>query len=179
MPIDAHRRAILAHIGAHRVTIIQDETGCGKSSRLPQMLLDYGGSEVRKMVAQPRRLAAHSLLQRARQSLPPERRHLVRMRMGHGVRDEESGTRLWYVMTGYLGEGLVARRQHPHAGDGQLLCVLCHGERGAGGRGDGIVSRRQRVGRPWRSSRRPRRWRAGPPHCRRMAGRCTHSYGCV
>ena len=116
MPIDAHRRTILAHIGAHRVTIIQDETGCGKSSRLPQMLLDYGGSEGQMMVAQPRRLAAHSLLQRARQSLPPERRHLVRMRMGHGVRDEESGTRLWYVITGAGQSGqLLLIRMSLHA----------------------------------------------------------------
>jgi hypothetical protein len=43
-----------------RVTIIQGETGRGKSSRLPHMLIQAGGPRVKMMVAQPRRTAAHS-----------------------------------------------------------------------------------------------------------------------
>jgi hypothetical protein len=98
LPIDAHRDEILAHIAKHRVTVIQGETGCGKSSRLPQMLLEDGGPMVRMMVAQPRRIAAHSLLQRARSCLgkSPQEQGLVGMRMGHGVKDETPYTRLWY-----------------------------------------------------------------------------------
>ena len=40
LPIDEHRKKILDHIERDRVTIIQGETGCGKSSRLPVMLLE-------------------------------------------------------------------------------------------------------------------------------------------
>ena len=40
LPIDEHRDEILYRIGRDRVTIIQGETGCGKSSRLPVMLLE-------------------------------------------------------------------------------------------------------------------------------------------
>ena len=67
LPIDAHRDDILRHIAQHRVTIIQGETGCGKSSRLPHMLMEAGGMHVKMMVAQPRRIAAHSLMDRAKQ----------------------------------------------------------------------------------------------------------------
>jgi|EP01046_Picozoa_sp_COSAG06_P000662 HrpA-like RNA helicase len=51
---------ILRHIKHNRVTIIQGETGRGKSSRLPHMLIQAGGPRVKMMVAQPRRTAAHS-----------------------------------------------------------------------------------------------------------------------
>jgi hypothetical protein len=40
LPIDGYRKEILDRIAADRVTIIQGETGCGKSSRLPVMLLE-------------------------------------------------------------------------------------------------------------------------------------------
>ena len=44
LPIDEHRKKILDHIERDRVTIIQGETGCGKSSRLPVMLLEDAAS---------------------------------------------------------------------------------------------------------------------------------------
>ena len=40
LPIDAYREEILKRIARDRVTIIHGETGCGKSSRLPVILLD-------------------------------------------------------------------------------------------------------------------------------------------
>ena len=40
LPIDDHREEILKLISRDRVTMIQGETGCGKSSRLPVMLLE-------------------------------------------------------------------------------------------------------------------------------------------
>eukprot|EP01052_Picozoa_sp_SAG31_P033466 SAG31_NODE_3787_length_3882_cov_1.231827_2_plen_520_part_00 len=101
LPIDAHRQQIIDHIQSHRVTIIQGETGCGKSSRLPQMLLEED-QNVRMMVAQPRRIAAHALFERARACLGPGKQDLVGVRMGHGVKTETESTRMWYVTTGYL-----------------------------------------------------------------------------
>ncbi len=40
LPIDAYRDIILDKIKSDRVTIIHGETGCGKSSRVPAMLLE-------------------------------------------------------------------------------------------------------------------------------------------
>jgi HrpA-like RNA helicase len=40
LPIDLHRHTILERIRHERVVIIHGETGCGKSSRLPQFLLE-------------------------------------------------------------------------------------------------------------------------------------------
>jgi HrpA-like RNA helicase len=40
LPIDEHRETILERIRFDRVVIIHGETGCGKSSRLPQFLLE-------------------------------------------------------------------------------------------------------------------------------------------
>ena len=103
LPIDAHRETILAHIAAHRVTVIVGETGCGKSSRLPVMLLQSGGSAkrpVKMFCSQPRRIAAKALCNRVRTT--PGFAGLVGMRMGHGEKDESRGTRIWFVTTGYL-----------------------------------------------------------------------------
>jgi hypothetical protein len=138
LPIDAHREEILAHIGRDRVTIIHGETGCGKSSRLPLMLLEQAeaaGTQCRMMISQPRRIAASSLMKRLRSM--PGVGDKVGLRMGHGVRDEKDGTVISFVTTGYLVR-LVAHnprafRHHTHliidevherSIDGDLLCLL-------------------------------------------------------
>lgn len=38
LPIEDYAGAILKHIAQHRVTFIQGETGCGKSSMVPQFM---------------------------------------------------------------------------------------------------------------------------------------------
>ena len=40
LPIDAHADKIAEHVARHRVTVIHGETGCGKSSRVPLILLE-------------------------------------------------------------------------------------------------------------------------------------------
>ena len=60
LPIDSHEERIIANIANHRVTIIHGETGCGKSSRVPVMLLDAPSPEpslpkVKFFISQPRR----------------------------------------------------------------------------------------------------------------------------
>lgn len=72
LPIDAYKEEILYRIDRDRVTIIQGETGCGKSSRIPVMLLEESqrrGVRCRMMVSQPRRIAASSLMKRVRSTL--------------------------------------------------------------------------------------------------------------
>jgi hypothetical protein len=57
LPIDQYRDLILDKINQDRVVIIHGETGSGKSSRLPVMLLenaDLKGQECKIMISQPR-----------------------------------------------------------------------------------------------------------------------------
>ena len=100
LPIDSHRERIMKEINENRVTIIQAETGAGKSSRLPVFLLEEEGSSV--VICQPRRIAAQSLVDRL-QSIHPKLRNQVALRMGHGVRKyENKETRAWFMTTGYV-----------------------------------------------------------------------------
>ena len=41
LPICEHQETIIQYIANHRVTCIQGETGCGKSSMVPQFVLEY------------------------------------------------------------------------------------------------------------------------------------------
>ena len=119
LPIDAHKDEILARIASDRVTIIHGETGCGKSSRLPLMLLEHHeqlGEECRMLVSQPRRIAASSLMKRLRTQIGTK----VGLRMGHGIRDEDDDTRISFVTTGYLVR-LIAHAPSALAGHTHLI----------------------------------------------------------
>lgn len=55
-----HRDNILELIQTHRVVCIEGETGCGKSTMVPQFILD-AVSECRVIICQPRRVGVVSL----------------------------------------------------------------------------------------------------------------------
>jgi XPG domain containing len=127
LPIDDHRDAILESIRKYRVTIIHGETGCGKSSRVPVMLLDAPPpdpalAQVKLFISQPRRIAAKALVERVR-SCEPKHGNKFALRMGHGWREyESSATRAWFVTTGYLTRLLA---NHPEKFDGCTHLVKC------------------------------------------------------
>ncbi len=59
LPIDAHVAEITDTVRRHQVTVIAGETGCGKTSRVPLMLLDdWSGNAGQIVCTQPRRIAA-------------------------------------------------------------------------------------------------------------------------
>jgi HrpA-like RNA helicase len=138
LPIDDHRDEILENIFNNRVCIIHGETGCGKSSKVPLILLEDArerGESVKMFVSQPRRIAARALMQRVRQV--PGCESLVGMRLGHGMRDETPSTRIWFVTTGYLVRllahhpetlrdhtHLVIDEVHERSVDTDILCLL-------------------------------------------------------
>ncbi|XP_037076893.1 ATP-dependent RNA helicase DHX30-like [Pollicipes pollicipes] len=69
LPIRAWRDEIISAVDRHRVLVIKGETGSGKSTQVPQMLLDAWtergcGADCNIVVSQPRRLAAVSLARR-------------------------------------------------------------------------------------------------------------------
>jgi len=54
-------------VESHQVTVIEGETGCGKTTQVPQYILDYYAAQGRYcniIVTQPRRIAAVSIARR-------------------------------------------------------------------------------------------------------------------
>lgn len=86
LPIDEHEERILESIKKNRVTIVQGETGCGKSSRIPVMIMrapvpDPRLKKVKLFMSQPRRIAAKGLVERVR-AVEPALRDQIALRMG-------------------------------------------------------------------------------------------------
>ena len=144
LPVDEHREKILQSVRSNPVTIINGMTGCGKSTRIPVMILEDSrlpsvdgekqiGKDAYVMVSQPRRIAATALKNRLAQTLGDQ----VGLRLGKGRREESADTRIWFVTTGYLVRLLAHRVQafarfthlvideiHERSLDCDLLCYL-------------------------------------------------------
>ena len=83
LPISARRDEIRAAIEAHPVVIVCGETGSGKTTQLPKMLLQMGrGAKARIGHTQPRRIAARSVAARIAEELKTE----LGERVGYKVR---------------------------------------------------------------------------------------------
>ncbi|KAM3599823.1 uncharacterized protein V6R79_012165 [Siganus canaliculatus] len=112
LPVFQHRHRILEALQRHPVVVVAGETGSGKSTQIPQFLLEElltGGTSAKPcniVVTQPRRISAMSLACRVSQELgcedgPGSRSSLC----GYQIRMEnQSGewTRLLYCTTGVL-----------------------------------------------------------------------------
>ncbi|KAJ1458722.1 hypothetical protein M885DRAFT_82315 [Pelagophyceae sp. CCMP2097] len=104
LPIDRARKAIVDRILQAQCTIVRGETGSGKSTRLPRFILeDMPGAKV--VVAQPRRLAALQLYERAKADgvAVGVRVGMAGLASGEGdevERGDPSRVRLWYMTSG-------------------------------------------------------------------------------
>ncbi|XP_049593845.1 ATP-dependent RNA helicase DHX29 [Syngnathus scovelli] len=112
LPVFQQRQRVLEALQRHRVVVVAGETGSGKSTQIPQFLLDellLSGEAARPcniVVTQPRRISAMSLACRVSQELgcqdgPGSKSSLC----GYQIRMEnQSGewTRLLYCTTGVL-----------------------------------------------------------------------------
>ncbi|TRY56738.1 hypothetical protein DNTS_027364 [Danionella cerebrum] len=73
LPVDSYKEKILEALSESQVVVIAGETGCGKTTRIPRMLLESWierglGAECNVLVTQPRRICAVSV--RLESSLP-------------------------------------------------------------------------------------------------------------
>lgn len=75
LPITSFKSNVLQALDSHNVILISGETGCGKSTQVPQFLLEdtlltkENGANCNIVCTQPRRLAAISLAERVSQEL--------------------------------------------------------------------------------------------------------------
>lgn len=89
LPVDSHKEAILSAVEQHPVVVVAGDTGCGKTTRIPQLLLEHyilegRGAQCNVVVTQPRRISAISVAQRVAQELGPS----LRRNVGYQVRLE-------------------------------------------------------------------------------------------
>lgn len=86
LPISARRDELLEVLAAHQVVIVAGETGSGKSTQLPKLLLE-AGCGVTGLIGhtQPRRVAARTIAERVAEELGTE----VGDRVGYAVRFED------------------------------------------------------------------------------------------
>uniref|UniRef100_UPI00358FA5D5 ATP-dependent RNA helicase TDRD9-like n=1 Tax=Myxine glutinosa TaxID=7769 RepID=UPI00358FA5D5 len=111
-PITCHRQQILNVIGSNPVVIVQGTTGSGKSTQIPQYVLDQyaaGGEVCNIVVTQPRRLAARSIAA----WISHERGWPLGSVIGYQVgldHNTSVDTRLTYMTTGVLLRKIVSEK---------------------------------------------------------------------
>uniref|UniRef100_A0A0P6K381 Putative ATP-dependent RNA helicase DHX57 n=1 Tax=Heterocephalus glaber TaxID=10181 RepID=A0A0P6K381_HETGA len=106
LPAWEERETILKLLSKHQVVVISGMTGCGKTTQIPQFILDDSLSGPPEKVAniictQPRRISAVSVAER----VAKERAERVGLTVGYQIRLESvksSATRLLYCTTGVL-----------------------------------------------------------------------------
>ncbi|XP_023512682.1 DExH-box ATP-dependent RNA helicase DExH6 isoform X1 [Cucurbita pepo subsp. pepo] len=92
LPIASFQDVITSTVESHQVVLISGETGCGKTTQVPQFLLDYmwGKGEACKIICtQPRRISATSVSER----ISYERGENVGSDVGYKIRLESKGGR--------------------------------------------------------------------------------------
>jgi ATP-dependent RNA helicase DHX29 len=110
LPIWDYRERIVATIVAHQVTVLCAETGAGKSTQVPSLLLQNqltSGMDSKILITQPRRISAISLARRVSEELGENKGEIGTRQslVGYAIRLESrvsSATRITYVTTGVL-----------------------------------------------------------------------------
>ena len=103
LPVQAARSRILYALEQYAVVVLVGETGSGKTTQVPQYLLEAGWAQERQIVcAQPRRMAATSVAAYVAQ----ERQVRLGEEVGYAIRFDEqvhpTRTRLRYTTPGML-----------------------------------------------------------------------------
>ncbi|KAK2960604.1 putative Pre-mRNA-splicing factor ATP-dependent RNA helicase ddx-15 [Blattamonas nauphoetae] len=103
LPIAQFRNDILKSIHSNQIVILQGETGCGKSTQIPQYLVEagYTANGMRIGCTQPRRVAAVSIARRVAEEMDVTLGYEV----GYQIRFDDktsAGTFLTYLTDGRL-----------------------------------------------------------------------------
>ncbi|TDH67570.1 hypothetical protein CCR75_000062 [Bremia lactucae] len=107
LPVHGYRNEILRLVENNQLVVVSGDTGCGKSTQIPQFLLDDAlargrGEETRILCTQPRRISAISLAERVSR----ERSGTDSKEVGHAIRFDSNydakRTKLIFCTTGTL-----------------------------------------------------------------------------
>ncbi|KAL2914415.1 hypothetical protein HK105_205982 [Polyrhizophydium stewartii] len=74
LPVYQHRQAVIDAVSKHQVVVLSGDTGSGKSTQVPQFLLEHAisagyGTSTNIICTQPRRISAMSLAQRVSEEI--------------------------------------------------------------------------------------------------------------
>ncbi|XP_028166135.1 probable ATP-dependent RNA helicase spindle-E [Ostrinia furnacalis] len=112
LAINEYKQEILDRIRGFPVVIIEGPTGCGKTTQVPQWILDdsyQNRKPCKVIVTQPRRIAAISIAKRVAQERGWDVGGLVGYQVGLENRTS-TDTRIHYVTTGVLLQKLVSAK---------------------------------------------------------------------
>lgn len=95
LPADAFKREILKAVSRNQITIVSGETGCGKTTQVPQFILDQEielerGENCNIVCTQPRKVAAIGVAER----VAAERCEPIGKSVGYAVRGETKASRI-------------------------------------------------------------------------------------
>ncbi|EPS69371.1 hypothetical protein M569_05391, partial [Genlisea aurea] len=111
LPIASFKDSITSTIQSHQVVLICGETGCGKTTQVPQFILDHEwsrGNTCKVICTQPRRISATSVAER----IASERGENIGDSVGYKIRLESKGGRhssLVFCTNGILLRVLVSK----------------------------------------------------------------------
>jgi HrpA-like RNA helicase len=117
LPIEAWKVRILECIETNQVTIIQGPTGCGKTTQVPQMIMDYcaeRGESFNIICTQPRRIAAKSIAQRVCNENNWLLGEICDYQIGLDREYVASNTRLLFCTVGVLVQKLISQQSITH-----------------------------------------------------------------
>ncbi|MDI6774356.1 MAG: ATP-dependent helicase HrpB [Verrucomicrobiota bacterium] len=119
LPIYAVEKEALAALDRHARLIVQAPTGSGKSTQIPQMLLDHGRlGNGQVVILQPRRLAARLLANRVAQECGVR----VGQEVGYQIRFEDVSSKRTRIK--YVTEGILLRRMLADPNLGGVSAVI-------------------------------------------------------
>ncbi|XP_060665185.1 probable ATP-dependent RNA helicase DHX34 isoform X1 [Drosophila nasuta] len=102
LPIARFKRDLRTSLDASRVLIVAGDTGCGKSTQVPQYLYEFGYRSI--ACTQPRRLACVSLSKRVAHELLDD----YGSKVGFQIRFERQRTQRTHIL--FITEGLLLRQ---------------------------------------------------------------------
>lgn len=111
LPIYAFRQQILSNVKQNQISIVSGETGCGKTTQVPQYLYEELGLKI--AVTQPRRLAAITIAKRVAEEKGTQVGGLV----GYHVRFDDCSsaqTKIKFMTDGMLIRELIVSPELPH-----------------------------------------------------------------
>ena len=140
LPVTDAREELLEKVEENQVVVVSGPTGCGKSTQVPQFILDKHARDRKRvniLVTQPRKIAASSLAKRVCKERGWELGGLVGYQVGLDKAHKTPDTRLLYVTTGILKRMLIAKKHmnewthiildevHEREEDMDLVMLIC------------------------------------------------------